>query len=338
MFKAGTKAPSEVQTALLGNEHDCYYAIDPRSNPNLRKSLAGKNVLVTGAGRGVGRSIALFLTHASAKSLTAVALEQNEVDSTIQDCKAINPELQTKSFALDVTDPIKVEAIVREVEASFGSIDVLVCNAGRPPQWLPTVECDPKIWWDTVAVSLQGAFLFSRYSLPGMQKAGRGAKIIFTSSAGAHSNAGMGSYTLGKLGMVRLAEILHRENHDFNIKAFAYNPGRVKTRFFTDFEDVVMGRGIQDGSYVVEGLAHEDKSAEIAWKALKDVTFDTPELPAGLVTALAAGKLDFMSGRYLDASVNIDEYMRHKEAIVKQDLFRVRLKAGDDVFIPTLEY
>jgi NAD(P)-dependent dehydrogenase (short-subunit alcohol dehydrogenase family) len=170
-----------------------------------------------------------------------------------------------------------------------------------------------------------------------MQRQKRGV-IIFTSSAGGHSNIGMGSYTMGKLGMIRLAEILHHENFkDYNIKAFAYNPGRVHTRFFTDFLDKHRGNS-KAGSYVIDGVAGEEKSAETVVNAFKGVSWDTPQMAAGLVTALASGKLDFMSGRYLDASRDIEKYIEEEKDVRTKDLHRVRLRVADDWFIPTLDF
>lgn len=269
-------------------------------------------------------------------------LREDELDETIKLCKEVNPHLQTKAVALNVTDAKAVEKLVREVDGEFGGVDVLVCNAGRPPQFLPIFESDPGIWWDTVSISLQHAFLFTRFVLPGMRRRKRGC-IVYTASNGAHTNLGiMGSYTLGKLGLVRLAEIVHRENfEDSNIRCFAYHPGRIKTRFFTDFEEKVKGTPQQQkctNSYVEEDVPLQDKSAQTAYDILHKFEWDTPELAAGLVTALAVGKLDFLSGRFIDANVDIEEYIKNRQEIVKQDLHRVRLHAGLDQFIPRLDY
>lgn len=324
------------EPVLLGSEHDCYYATDPRINKDL--SVAGKNCIVAGAGRGVGRACARFFAHASAKSITLVAIEQEEVEETGRLCKEINASVQILTAAFDVTNAKKVQSLLDTIDKEFGGVDVLHMNAGRPPQWLSTVDCDPTIWWDTVAVSLQGAFNFSRFSLPSMQRKKEGV-IIFTSSNGAHSNFGMGSYAVGKLGMVRLAETIHNENFkEYNIKAFAFNPGCVRTRFYTDFKDKVDGIQTEGTSYLLDGIPNEEKSAHTAVDTLKDVTWDTPEMAAGLVIALAAGKLNFMSGRYVDASKNIEEYIKDRDLIVKRDLHRVRLHAGIDTFIPTLDF
>ncbi|CAK7206784.1 hypothetical protein SEUCBS139899_009590 [Sporothrix eucalyptigena] len=328
---------SRAQTALQGQEHDCYYEIDPRQNAELASSLKGKNAVVAGAGRGIGRACATFLAHASARSLTLVALELDEVQETAEECRRINNDILIKTAAVNVCDAARVEAIMAEVDRDFGGVDVLLMNAGRPPQWLPTAQSDPSIWWSTVGVTLQGAFNFSRFSLPTMQKK-KGGSIIFTASAGAHSNYGMASYTVAKLGMVRLCEILHQENFkEHNIKTFAFHPGRVRTRFFTDFEDF-LDKKPKEGSYVVSGVPGEEHSAQTVREAFSGVTFDTPELAAGLVTALAAGKLDFMSGRYIDSSRNIAEYIAEREAIQKEDLHRVRLHLANNRFIPTSDF
>lgn len=148
----------------------------------------------------------------------------------------------------------------------------------------------------------------------------------------------MSSYTLGKLGMIRLCEVLHNENFkEYNIKCFAYNPGRIRTRFFTDFHDRVEGNS-QENSYVVDGVPNEDKSAQTAVNAFKGVKWDTQELPAGLVTALASGRLDFMSGRYLDAAKSVEEYETEQASIKDEDLHRVRLHVSSDLFIPQLDF
>ncbi|KAH6995427.1 hypothetical protein EDB80DRAFT_815736 [Ilyonectria destructans] len=328
---------SKAQTLFLGEEKDCSLSTDPRINKELAASLKDKNVVIAGAGRGIGRSSALFLTHASAKSLSLMALELDEVEETAGLCREINPKVLLKTAAFDVTDYGKSAAFVKEADKDFGGVHVLLMNAGRPPQWLPTAECDPRIWWDTVAVSLQGSFNFSRSVLPIMQRQKEG-RIIFTSSAGAHSNFGMSSYTLGKLGMIRLCEVLHHENFkEYNIKCFAYNPGRIRTRFFTDFRDRVEGKS-RENSYVASRAPNEDKSAQTAVNAFKDIEWDTPELPAGLVTTLASGRLDFMSGRYLDAARSVEEYEKERANIKDQDLHRVRLHVSSDLFIPQLDF
>jgi NAD(P)-dependent dehydrogenase (short-subunit alcohol dehydrogenase family) len=208
---------------FLGTLHDCYYSTDPRVNKELAEKLTGKNVLIAGAGRGIGRACAEFFSYCSPKSISLVALERDQVEETAKICKGIHQQLETKTGVFDVTDPKAVREFVAEVDKNFGSVDVLLMNAGRPPQWLPVAEGDPDIWWETVEVglcpclrvgvigkdvltdrlpycqvSLRGAYNFTRYVVPIMQKHKSG-RIIFTASAGAHSNKGISAYIMGKV-------------------------------------------------------------------------------------------------------------------------------------------
>lgn len=317
---------------FLGTQHDCEYASDPRKNKDLGALLKDRHVLIAGGGRGIGRATAEFFAHTAIKSLSLMALELAEVDETARICKEINPNLLTKTAAFDVRDYSKVQQFVDEVDREFGRIDVLFMNAGRPPQWLATHESDPQVWWDTVAISLQGSFNFSRAVIPIMRRE-KGGRIIFTASAAAHVSNGMSSYALGKLGMVRLAEILHHENKDSNLKTFAIHPGAIRTRFYTDFRDAAEGN-IKEGSYVSTKLEGEKQSAETAVHFFKNTAWDTPQLPAGMIVVLAAGQMDFMSGRYVDCSRKVEDYIADKEKITAKDLHRVKLVVDDDWFIP----
>lgn len=323
-----------------GNRREAYYATDPKENPELQSSLKGQHAIVTGSGRGIGREIALFLTHASAKALTLVALDQPEIEETAVLCKKINPDIQILTKTMDVTNQLEVQDVVQEAAEKFGTIDVLVCNAGRPGQFLRTEESDPGIWWSTVGTSVQHSFLFTRYALPYMQgrKSGR---IIYTTSSAANFSGGLSGYVIGKLGQVRLAEIIHVENYrENNIKCFAFSPGGVKTRFFYAQEEGATGAGHPEGSveWKDRDVPGQAKSAAVAYSILKDLDFDQPTLAAGLVTALAAGKLDFMSGRYLDATVDIDEYIKSADEITSKDLNRVRLHRQNNVFEPEVGF
>lgn len=328
------------------DQHDCYYATDPRANKELSTSLAGKTAVVVGAGRGVGRACSEFLATASVRALALLALEQDEVDETAKICKEVNSKIQIKTLAVDNTDYEEVAAAMAKIETDFGQIDILLMNAGRPPQWLDTAESDPGIWWETVAISLKGAFNCTRAVLPGMQR-NKSGRIIFTASNGANFSGGIGSYIIGKLGQVRFAETIHAEySKEYNIKCFAYHPGCIKTRFFTDFESYVKGTDrsdpIENGqatkSYVADNVPFEDKSAYKCYMTLKDAVWDTPYMAAGLVTVIASGKLDFMSGRYLEAGVDIQKYLDQEENIVRGDLCRVRLNLGNDELRPRLDF
>ncbi len=166
----GEANPDPMVERFLGDQHDSQPATDPRTNKELAAAFKDKNIVIAGAGRGIGRATAEFFAHTNAKSLSLMALELNEVDETASICKKINPDLKTKTAAFDVKDYSKVEEFVNAADKEFGSVDVIFANAGRPPQWLSTLESDPDVWWDTLAVSLQGGFNFARAALPIMKR------------------------------------------------------------------------------------------------------------------------------------------------------------------------
>ncbi|KAF2731712.1 NAD(P)-binding protein [Polyplosphaeria fusca] len=298
-----------ASNAVEERQRTCYASTDPRTNKELAKTLNGKNILIAGGGRGIGKTMAEFFSNCSPVSISLAALEQDEIDEVAKLCKTTNPSIKTKTQALDVRDTAAVEAFVEATVKAFGGVDVAIMNAGRPPQWLPLSEGDPSLWWHSVEVGIRGSYNFARYVLPVMQTQKSGT-FILTASGGAHGNAGYSAYTTAKLAMVRLAEIVHAENFkEYGIKAFAISPGAVPTRMYTDFKDKSEGR---------------------AW--------DAPELSAGMAVVLSSGKLDFLSGRYVDCGVKVEKFVEQKDSILSEDLHRVRLNAGLDGLLPTLPY
>jgi NAD(P)-dependent dehydrogenase (short-subunit alcohol dehydrogenase family) len=317
---------------FLGDQHDCQFASDPRVNKELAASLGGKHIIIAGAGRGIGRATAELFAHSHAASINLIALELSEVEETARLCKEINPNIIFNTAAFDIKDFHEVQQFVDKIEQQLGGVHVVFMNAGRPPQFLPIHESDPDVWWDTVAVSLRGSFNFSRAVLPLMRRHGSG-RIIFTSSAGAHVTSDMGSYTIGKMGSSRLAEIIHHENKDRNIKAFSIHPGVINTRFISDFRDASEGK-FETGSYVSNTLANEEKSTQNALNFFQNIKFDAPQMPAGMVVALSSGKLDFLSGRYVDCSRAVEKYIEQEQKIREGDLMRIKLVVDTDWCLP----
>ncbi|EXA28442.1 hypothetical protein FOVG_19953 [Fusarium oxysporum f. sp. pisi HDV247] len=318
----------------LGKKHDCEFDSDPRQNKELASLLRDKHVIIAGAGRGIGRATAELFAYTAISSLSIFALELTEVNETARLCSAINPALTVRTAALDVTDFSAVQQFVDRTAHELGRIDVVFMNAGRPPQFLPVHESEPTIWWDTVAISLQGSFNLARAALPLMRQSSNGGTLIFTSSAGAHVTEGMGSYTIGKLGVSRLAEILHHENKHAGIRTFSLHPGVIRTRFYTDFADAAEGKTGGGSSYVLRDVPGEEESAKAMVSFFKDIPFDTPQMPAGMVVVLASGRLDFLSGRYVDSSKTVAEYIADKDRILDEDANRVKLLVGKDEFLP----
>src|SRR4029079_9248415 len=133
------------------------------------------------------------------------------------------------SVTVDVTDPGAVERMVREVEESLGSVDLLVNNAGSAGPIGPTWVTDPDDWWRCLEVNLRGPMLCSRAVLPGMIARGRGRIVNVASGAGTQAIPNLSAYGVSKTALIRLTEIVAAEVASSGIVLFAIEPGTVRT-------------------------------------------------------------------------------------------------------------
>ena len=160
--------------------------------------VTGKRVVITGAGRGLGR----LLAHAFSQGGARVAL----VARTETDLKAVADELPGPSLVLggDVTDAEFNEAVADATVAEWGGVDVWICNAGISPIVAGPRETDPSVWREILEVNLTGAFLGARAAARVMRDGGR---LIFTGSVlGERPRAGLTAYSASKAGLVGLAK------------------------------------------------------------------------------------------------------------------------------------
>ena len=130
------------------------------------RELEGQVALVTGGGRGIGRSIARELTDAGMRVAVA-ARSTGQVEETAQ-------EIDGLAVTADVSKPEDVEAMTATVERELGPIDLLVNNAGVAPSRTLPWEEDPADWWRPYEINVLGAYLCCRAVLPGMIERGRG--------------------------------------------------------------------------------------------------------------------------------------------------------------------
>ena len=165
--------------------------------------VMGKRVVITGAGRGLGRVVA----HAFSRAGASVAL----VSRTERELKALADELPGPTLALcgDVTDEEFNEAVADAVAAEWGGLDVWVANAGISPIVAGPRETEPDQWRQVLEVNLTGAFLGARAAARVMATGGR---IIFTGSVlGERPRKGLSAYSASKAGMVALAKSLAQD-------------------------------------------------------------------------------------------------------------------------------
>jgi 3-oxoacyl-[acyl-carrier protein] reductase len=184
--------------------------------------LNGKNALVTGSTRGIGRAIAETL----AKSGARVAVVGRE----LQKAQAAAAEVGNgaRGFACDVTDTAAVTQLIADVETAFGSIDILVNNAGITRDNLVMRLKDDD--WDAVMnANLRGAFAAIRAASRGMMKRRRGRIINVSSIIGIIGNKGQANYAASKAGLIALTKSVAKELGSRNILVNAVAPGFIET-------------------------------------------------------------------------------------------------------------
>jgi NAD(P)-dependent dehydrogenase (short-subunit alcohol dehydrogenase family) len=160
--------------------------------------VTGKRVVLTGAGRGLGR----LLAHAFSRAGAVVAL----VARTESEITALAEALPGPALAFsgDVTDVEFNEAVADATVAEWGGLDVWICNAGVSPIVAGPLKTDPAVWRQVLDVNLTGAFLGARAAARVM---GEGGRLIFTGSVlGERPRQGLAAYSASKAGLVGLAK------------------------------------------------------------------------------------------------------------------------------------
>ena len=188
----------------------------------LQIDLTGRNALVTGSTRGIGREIATTLTSCGAR----VAVVGRDLDRARAVALEIGHDAQ--GFAADVADNASVVKLVADVEVAFGGIDILVNNAGLTRDNLMMRIKDDD--WDAVLdANLRGAFVAIRAATRGMMKRRWGRVINITSIVGITGNKGQANYAASKAGLIGLTKSVAKELGSRNILANAIAPGFIET-------------------------------------------------------------------------------------------------------------
>jgi NAD(P)-dependent dehydrogenase (short-subunit alcohol dehydrogenase family) len=188
--------------------------------------LEGQVALVTGAGRGIGRAVALAFSREGARVAVTGRTEERR-DRVAQEIVAAGGE--ALPFALDVTRDDQVFEAVRHVVSAWGRIDILVNNAGVIQYGAPVWAAGVDEWDSTMAVNLRGVFLCCHAVIPHMVERGTGVIINIGSSSARMADPDYGAYTASKWGLAGYTASLARSIRPQGIRVNGINPGWVDT-------------------------------------------------------------------------------------------------------------
>jgi len=188
--------------------------------------LQDRVALITGAGRGIGRGIALAFAKEGC-NIAALARTASEIEETAEAVRALGR--RALAIMCDVTDAASVAAAFKSVEHELGPIDILVNNAGYGA-FKPFMETDETSWRRTIDVNLTGPFLCIQAVLPSMIARKSGRIISISSVAGLKPIAEQSAYCASKYGLNGLTSVLAMELRPYGIGVHAICPGGVDTQ------------------------------------------------------------------------------------------------------------
>jgi NAD(P)-dependent dehydrogenase (short-subunit alcohol dehydrogenase family) len=193
--------------------------------------LAGKIALVTGAGRGIGKAIAIGFARAGA-DIIAVSRTLPEIEETVRMVNIAGR--RALAIQADVSRLEDVERIAQRVRNDFGRLEILVNNAAlrmnylgkKDSYYIPFVNLTVDDWDSTINVNLRGPFLCIRELLPLIRSNAAGSIINISAGGGKRGMAGRAPYCASKFGLEGLTQSLALEFQSFNIAVNALSPGK----------------------------------------------------------------------------------------------------------------
>jgi len=268
------------------------------------QTIRDKSVLVTGAGRGIGKRLALGFAQAGAR-VGLVSRSQAELDlAKLEIEQAGGNALRLRA---DVRDLEQLQAAVDRMKVMFGGLDVLIAAAAVQGPIGPLLTTKAKAWNETIEINLMGLVNSCRAALPPMIEKRSGKLILVVGGGSGHSRPNFGAYAASKAAVVRFAECLAVEVSDDNVQVNCISPGSV----YTHMTDEVLHAG-------------EDRAGRREYEEAEQVRITggiQPEKQLQLALFLASERANHVSGKLIHVN---DDWKRFEHQNMNPELFTLR--------------
>ncbi len=220
------------------------------------QSLKNKTALVTGAGKGIGKAIAIALANEGVQ-VGLIARTEKDIAEVAKTIEALG--VKAAFATADVSRREEVEAAVQTISGQLGNIDILINNAGTGT-FAKFLDLEPEVWEQQVKVNLFGTYYTIRAVLPQMIERKQGDIVNISSTAGKSGAAVTSAYSASKFGVFGLSESLMQEVRKHNIRVTAMAPSTIVT-------DLAKGANLITGD--PERVMHPEDFAELIIAQLK---------------------------------------------------------------------
>ena len=267
------------------------------------QNLKHAGVLVTGAGRGIGKRLAIGFAQAGAR-VGLLARSKAELD--LADLEIEHAGGSALRIRADVNDFEQLAAALDRMRAHYGGVHVLVCAAGVQGPIGPLADNSPKAWAEAIQTNLVGVMNACRAILPHMIERRSGKIIVLSGGGASHARPNFSAYAASKAAIARMVETVAEEIRDHNVQINCMSPGAA----YTSMTDEILRAGERAGEAESENALEVRRTGGIA-----------PERQIQLALFLASEESNHISGKLIHVN---DDWKKLRNQNIHPEIYTLR--------------